>query len=299
MKNRIAGLRKVLREKGIDAFVSINPINRRYLSGFTGSSGFAVISESGLCFATDFRYYEQVVKECPEYTLVPLSKQFTIYGYLIEKAFHTVAVEEDFMTVDVFGHLKNNVCKTEFVNGANILNKLRRIKSDDELKLIAKACKITDEIMIFAISSINEGMTERQLSDLILLKTIESGAETYYFMPIVVSGLRSSMPHGAPTDKKFEKGDFVTIDMGVIFEGYFSDMTRTVVIGKASDKQKQIYSVVLKAQLAATDLIRPGMLGLEADKIARDILEEEGFGQFFNHALGHGFQDGLILMSTE
>ena len=295
IKNRIDGLRKLLKEREIDAFLSVNTVNRRYISGFTGSTGFAVISEKSLDFVTDFRYHEQAEKECFEYTLVPIGKDYTIYDYLNQKAFKTVAVEEDFMSVDAFRHLRNHVRKTEFVDGTKIFNKLRQVKFEDELELFREACRITDEIMMFAISSIKAEMTEKQLSDQILSRIIESGADTYYFMPMIVSGVRSSMPHGAPTDKKLDKGDFVIIDMGVIFKGYFSDMSRTVVVGKASDKQKQIYNTVLKAQLAATKLIKPGMSGLEADRTARDVIEKEGYGKYFSHALGHGFQDGLIL----
>ncbi|MCQ1528844.1 M24 family metallopeptidase [Lutispora saccharofermentans] len=297
MMKRIEKLRKLLRYEKIDAYLSVNPINRRYISGFTGSTGYAVISEKSSDFATDFRYFEQVAKECPGYELIEIGKDYTIYDYLKEKSYKTVAVEEDFMTVEAFKSFEKNVPETEFVYGAKMLNKIRMIKSEDELELFKEACKITDEIMMHVIETIKAGMTEKEINALILSKIIEFGGETYFFMPIVASGERSSMPHGKPTDKRLENGDFVIIDMGIIYKGYFSDMTRTVVIGKAADKQRQIYDTVLRAQLEAVKLISAGMTGTQADRIARDVIEKAGYGQYFGHALGHGFNDGLVLSS--
>lgn len=292
---RIEELRKSLGDKKVDAYLCVNPINRRYISGFTGSTGYAVISEKDTDFVTDFRYFGQVAKECPEYKLIEIGKDYNIYDYLKEKAFKTVAIEEDFMTVDAFKNLEKNVPQTNFINGTKMINEIRMIKSEHELELFREACSITDETMMSVIKTIKAGMTEKQINAHILSKFIELGADTYFFMPIVASGVRSSMPHGQPTDKKIENGDFVIIDMGILYKGYFSDMTRTVVIGKATYKHKEIYNAVLKAQLTATELIRPGMSGNEADKTARDVIEKEGYGKYFGHALGHGFQDGLVL----
>lgn len=292
---RIEELRKSLRDKKVDAYLCVNPINRRYISGFTGSTGYAVISEKDTDFVTDFRYFGQVAKECPEYKLIEIGKDYNIYDYLKEKTFKTVAIEEDFMTVDAFKNLEKNVPQTNFISGTKMINEIRMIKSEDELELFREACSITDETMMSVINTIKAGMTEKQINAHILSKFIELGADTYFFMPIVASGVRSSMPHGQPTDKKIENGDFVIIDMGILYKGYFSDMTRTVVIGKATDKHKEIYNAVLKAQLTATELIRPGMPGNEADKTARDVIEKEGYGKYFGHALGHGFHDGLVL----
>lgn len=295
MKKPIEDLRKRMKDENIDAYLSMNPINRRYISGFTGSTGYAVVSEKNADFATDFRYFTQVKKECPDYELVSIHKDYTIFEYLNERGYKTIAIEEDFMTAGLYKEFEKNVPSAKFVNGSRMLNEIRMIKSEEELELFKEACRITDEIMMDVIKSIKAGMTEKEVNALILKEMIDKDAETYFFMPIVASGARSSMPHGRPTDKKIEPGDFVVIDMGIIYKGYYSDMTRTVVIGKASERQKEIYDTVLRAQLRATELIMPGMTGTEADKIARDIIEEAGYGEYFKHALGHGFEDGLVL----
>lgn len=298
MRKAVENLRNRMIDENIDAFISMNPINRRYLSGFTGSTGYAVVSQKDADFATDFRYFTQVKRECPDYKLVSINKDYTIFDYLNERGYKTIAIEEDFMTAGLFKEFEKNMASAKFVNGSRILNEIRMIKSEEELELFKEACRITDEIMMDVIKSIKEGMTEKEVNALILKEMIDKDAETYFFMPIVASGTRSSMPHGRPTDKKIESGDFVVIDMGIIYKGYYSDMTRTVVIGKATEKQKEIYNTVLKAQLKATKLIKPGMTGTEADKIARDVIEEAGYGECFQHALGHGFEDGLVLAES-
>lgn len=176
-----------------------------------------------------------------------------------------------------------------------MLNEIRMVKSQQELEIFREACAITNEIMMHVIKTIRAGMTENQVNAIILKEMIDCGAETYFFMPIVASGHRASMYHGRPTDKRLEVGDFVVNDTGIIYKEYFSDMTRSVAIGKASDKQKKIYDTVLKAQFRATELIMPDMTGTQADKAARDVIEEAGYGEYIKHALGHGFDDGLEL----
>lgn len=216
-----------------------------------------MVSEKNADFATDFRYFTQVKKECPDFRLVSIQKDYTIFDYLNERGYKTIAIEEDFMTAGLYKEFEKNVPSARFVDGSKILNEIRMIKSEEEQELFKEGCRITDEIMMNVINSIKAGMTEKELNAMILKEMIDRGAETYYFMPIVASGARSAMPHGRPTDKVIEQGDFVIIDMGIIYKGYFSDMTRTIVIGKATEKQKERYNTVLKAQLKATELIMP------------------------------------------
>jgi len=295
MTVRIEKLRNELKKRNIDAFVSSEPLIRRYLSGFTGSTGYVVISEKDMDFATDFRYFEQVALECPGFNLVKLSKDYTIFDYLRDKQFKCIAIEETFMTVDVYHNITRLLPDLKIVYGLEMINQIRMIKSEDEIELHRKSCQITNKIIADFFEFARPGLSETELNNFVLNKVREYGADSCYFDPITLTGPRTSLCHGKPTERKLQTGDFLLIDMGVNYKGYASDVTRTIVIGKANEKQKEIYNIVLEAHMASLEQIEIGMTAFEADKIARDVIRKAGYGEYFQHALGHGFNDGLVL----
>lgn len=295
MKQQLVTLRRKLKEEQIDAFVSMMPLVRRYLCGFTGTNGYAVVSEGRLDFLTDFRYLEQSAKECPDFNIVEISKDYHLWDYLREHGLKRIALEEQTMTVDVYEQLRANVPGFEPVYGFELVNAIRQIKTPEEITLHRKSCEMTNAIIAEFFDYVRPGMTEKELNAFILDQVVKHGADNCFFDPITLTGPNSSLCHGKPTDRSVEEGDFILLDMGVNLNGYASDVTRTAVLGKANEKQKEIYSVVLEAHRKAAAEIHVGMTAFEADKIARDVITEAGYGAYFGHALGHGFHDGVVL----
>ncbi len=174
------------------------------------------------------------------------------------------------------------------VTADGIIEGCRIIKEEYELERIKKAASIADAAFEYILGEIRPGITEKEIAWLLEKKMRESGASGLSFETICAAGVHSSMPHAHPTDSAIENGDFVTMDFGCIYDGYCSDMTRTVAVGSVTDEQRKIYDIVLRAQKATCEMIRPGITGREADACARDIITEAGYGKFFGHGLGHG-----------
>jgi Xaa-Pro aminopeptidase len=186
-----------------------------------------------------------------------------------------------------YQELKENLKVEELVPVANEITAMRRIKTPRELEYIKKAEAIGDRVFTEILDFIRPGMTELEVAAKLEYLLKVNGGQALSFPSIVASGVNSSMPHAVPSHKKIEKGDFLTMDFGCVYEGYCSDMTRTIVIGKASQKQREVYDTVLKAQLAALDFIKAGYKGKEIDKVARDIIYSAGYEGCFGHGLGH------------
>ncbi|MDK2918451.1 MAG: Xaa-Pro aminopeptidase [Candidatus Petromonas sp.] len=288
MKNNLDRFREKLIQEGLDGAVVYKPENRRYLSGFTGSSGYVVVTRDKNLFITDFRYVEQASKQCEGFEVLKHTEDRTVYDILNELNVDKLGFEEEFVTFMQYEKFNNKLQDMELVPLKGIINKLRMIKSDDEIKKIEKAANIADEAFKHILDIIKPGITEWEVSLELEGFMKKSGATGTSFESIVASGKRSSLPHGVASQKVIEKGDFVTLDFGCVYDGYCSDMTRTIVIGKASDKQKEIYEIVLEAQESALKYIKSGIKGFEADKIAREIINDEGYGEYFGHGLGHG-----------
>lgn len=218
--------------------------------------------------------------------MIDIAKGFEkIFSRIDEKY---IGFEESYMSVGenkrIRAKLKDG---QDFVEMQNLINKPREIKDECEIKKIAEAEKIGDMAFEYVLGRIKEGVTEREIALDLEFFMKKQGATTLSFDTISASGIRSAMPHGIATDKKIENGDFLTLDFGCVFEGYCSDMTRTVVVGKANDKQKEIYNTVLKAQTTAIDAIKAGMKCSEVDGVARKIITDAGYGENFGHSLGH------------
>ncbi|MBS4539999.1 aminopeptidase P family protein [Clostridium sp. D2Q-11] len=286
--NRVNKLLDNIKKYNTDGVLIFKPENRKYFSGFTGTTGYIIITEEERIFATDFRYMEQAKEQCKGYTIKEVDQKYTIYHLLKELKIENLAVEDDFITYEFVLNLENNVKGLKLIPLKGLLTKIRMIKDDEEVELISKAAKITDDAFTHILNFVRPGVKEIEISNELEAYMKKQGATGASFSFIVASGLRSSMPHGVASEKVIEQGDFVTIDMGCIYKGYCSDMTRTIVVGKATEEQKKIYNIVLKAQEEVLKAIKPGITGYELDSIARDIITKEGYGDNFGHGLGHG-----------
>jgi len=288
LNNRVDKLKDYIYKKDLDGVLIQNPFNRRYLSGFTGSFGFVVITKDKNIFVTDFRYIEQASNQCIDYDIVKHTDNNTIYDIINKLEIKRLGFEEEFITYQQYKELNNRLNSIQLVELEGIINKHRRIKSEDEIIQIRRAAEIADKTFAHICEILKPGVSEEEISLEIEYFMKKQGASGTSFDSIVASGIRSSLPHGRATDKIIEEGDFVTLDFGCIYNGYCSDMTRTIVIGKASEKQREIYDIVLKAQTEALKYIKPGIMGFEVDKVARNIIKEKGYGDYFGHGLGHG-----------
>lgn len=291
MKNRVQRLRQVVPNYKIDGIIVNKLENVAYLSGFVGSSGTLLITEDAQYLLTDFRYLQQAVSQAPEFTIIDFMKeglQKTLYQLCKKEAVNTVGFEAHFLTYNDVEKLQNEFEGIQVAPCTEVIETLRMIKDADEIEKIAKAENIGDQAFSYILTVMKEGMTEKEIALELEFYMKKLGATHLSFDSIVASGVNSSMPHAKPTDKKIAYGDFVKLDFGCIYDGYCSDMTRTVVIGEASDKHKEIYQIVLQAQLRAIDAVKPGITGKQVDKVARDYISSKGYGENFGHGLGHG-----------
>lgn len=288
-KDRIDRLRKAMAEKNLDGVLLVGDPNRNYLSGFTGDESFSVITSNKAIFITDSRFTEQARQQVKDYEVQQYSGTFPEFlGKLVEQlGIKNLAFEEDVLTVSDYNAYKKNL-KCEFVPLKGIVEELRLIKDENEIERIKNAAAIADKAFEHMLNFIKAGMTEREVGLELEFTMKKMGAKDLSFPSIVASGERSCLPHGQATDKVLNEGEFLTLDFGCIYEEYCSDMTRTVAIGKPTDKMKEIYDIVLKANKTAIPAIKSGVTGKEVDKIARDIISSYGYADNFGHGLGHG-----------
>ena len=278
--------------KEYDAVLLTSPYNMRYFSGFLGGEGCAVICGGGSFLFTDSRYTEAAEKEAKRFKVIECggaAKRCALISEIAKKNdIRTMAFEDDFMSYAEFSIMSDGLEGVSLCGASNKINALRIIKSEDEIKKLRRA----EEIGILAfenvLKNIREGITERDIAAELEYFMRKNGADGVSFDTIAISGKNTSLPHGMPSGKRLENGDFITMDFGCVYDGYCSDMTRTVVLGKAGEKQKRIYDTVLKAQLCGLEAIRAGVICADADAVARNVIKDAGFGEFFGHSLGHG-----------
>ncbi|TMZ61635.1 aminopeptidase P family protein, partial [Klebsiella pneumoniae] len=225
-------------------------VNRRYVTGFTGTSGFALVTRDRALLITDFRYVTQAREQAPHFHIV--QHKGTIWQTVAEQCarleIRSLAYEEHHLTVAQFRELEQELKGTALKPSDQVVERLRQIKDERELTILQKAAEIADRTYEHILSFIREGVTERDVMFELEFVMRKLGAQSSSFDIIVASGKRSALPHGVASGKKLEQGDFVTLDFGAVYEGYCSDMTRTVVVGEPSAKQRNIYDIVLKAQ---------------------------------------------------
>lgn len=290
MEKRLAKLREKLAASHLDAAFIYSKENRRYISGFTGTTGYVLVTADKAYFITDFRYKDQARQQCKDFEVIIHGSSLleTVKETVASNLIKTIGIEDSFMTVVFFENLKNALAGSELLPLKDIMDNLRLYKDAEEIECIAKAAAIADEAFAHILTFIKPGLTEREVAVELEYFCKKKGATEMSFDSIVASGVRSSLPHGVYSDKVINSGEFLTLDFGCVYNGYCSDMTRTVFVGKADEKQKEIYHIVLEAQQKALENIKPGMLGKEVDKIARDIIAAMGYGENFGHGLGHG-----------
>ncbi len=295
---RIKKALALLKKEKIDCLLVTNMTHIRYLSGFTGSNGMILLAPRRAYFLTDFRYLVQSQKEVKNCKVVIADRELTPelpkLAELSKKV--RVGVEAAHMSLKMLDKLKDLLPRVDFRTTENLIESLTRVKDVEEIKKIKKAIRLADKAFADILGSLKPGVTEKEIAFEMEYNMRSMGAESIAFDFIVASGQRSSMPHGIASTKKLRKGDFVTLDFGCIFQGYASDITRTVVLGKASEKQKKIYDVVLAAQKKACKAVKPGLACSRLDGVARDIIMKAGYGDYFGHGLGHGI--GLVVHDT-
>ncbi|GEL03751.1 M24 family metallopeptidase [Rummeliibacillus stabekisii] len=286
---RVERLVKALNSQNLDGLLITNNYNLRYMTGFTGTSGVAVVSQKEAVFITDFRYTEQASKQITGYRIVEHKGTIIeeIAAIVKELGIKSLGFEKDVVSYSMY-EAYSKVIPADLVGVTDLIEIIRLVKTEDELKTIKAACQIADETFEHIIQFIKPGKTELEVSNELEFYMRKLGATSSSFDTIVASGVRSALPHGVATDKIIEKGDFVTLDYGALYNGYISDMTRTVAVGEPSEQLKEIYQIVLEAELLGLEKFKPGMTGKEADAICRDYIKEHGYGDAFGHSTGHG-----------
>lgn len=289
-------------DKQIDAALIVSSINRMYFSGFKSSEGVIFVTRGESYFIVDFRYYEAALKQVKNMKVVlatdlkseilDIIKRHDIKNILLEN--NGITLAEVLKFEKLVEKTSINFIKNKTLD--DIIHSLRAIKMEDEIKNIKIAQEISERALNKLLPTIKLGMTEKEIAFNLEFLIKKEGADAISFDLIVASGPNSAVPHAEPSNKKVENGDFITIDMGAVYNGYHSDMTRTVAFGKISEKKTLVYETVLQAQNKAMKTIKPNAFCKEVDDIARNFIYENGYEGCFGHALGHGV--GLEIHET-
>ncbi|WP_409972355.1 M24 family metallopeptidase [Bacillus sp. Bva_UNVM-123] len=286
---KLQKLRSSFSKHGIDGILITSEFNRRYMTNFTGSAGVVLISEESAQFITDFRYIEQATEECKGYEIVKHSGSIPekVAEQLKNLGIKKLGFEQDHLTFSSYKAYEKEI-DAELVPVSQVIEKLRLIKTDAEIKILKEAAKIADAAFTHIVEFVRPGLTELEVSNELEFFMRKAGAASSSFDIIVASGYRSALPHGRASEKVIEKGDMVTLDYGAYYNGYISDITRTFAVGNPDEKLKEIYEIVLQAQLRGVSGIKQGLSGKEADALTRDYITEKGYGEYYGHSTGHG-----------
>ena len=290
MLGPVAHLRSILSQKALEALVISQGENIRYLSGFTSADGTLLITQERALLATDFRYYEQVRVQAPSFELIEVEKPLpeVLAGVVADLGIKRLGFEAHALTVETYEQWKGALPHLEWVPTTALVEGLRQIKDDQELAAIEQAVRIADEALAQVMDWIRPGMTEREISWEVETIMRTHGAEGLSFPSIVASGPNGAMAHAVTSERRVQVGEPLVIDMGAVYNGYCSDLTRSFCLGQASEEYRAIWDTVLQAQHAAEQAIVPGMSGVEADAVARRAIYGAGYEGKFGHGLGHG-----------
>jgi Xaa-Pro aminopeptidase len=290
---RLRKLRKLIAEKGLDALLISQPENLRYLCGFTGS-GWLLISQRNAILALDFLYVEQAKGESPDFEIVQIKQDlhYWLPSLVFDLGWHKFGFEANLISYDGYQKLSEAITSKqinlELVPTTGIVEQLRSIKELEELVLITKAVELADAAFQQAKAIVRPGITEKEAAWEIEKILRQKGSEGVPFEIIVASGPNSALPHARPTDKTICSGEPVIIDMGARINGYCSDLSRTLFLGRPNKTFQEIYDIVLKAQTTAMEGTKSEMAASEADQLARTVIQQAGYGDAFGHGLGHG-----------
>jgi Xaa-Pro aminopeptidase len=289
--NNIARIQRQLVEKDLDALLITDEKNQRYAAGFPFTDGAVLVTRERAYLITDSRYIEAAEKAADENVSVQLfDGQHPLMSRLLaalrENGVQRLAAEEQKLSHGAWTAYQKRL-GMELLPSLDILSTLRASKSEEEIACMIRAQRISEAALAETLPLIKPGMTEKEVAAELVYRMLRHGSEGNSFDPIVVTGKKTSMPHGVPGDEVIREGDFVTMDFGSLSGGYCSDMTRTVAVGSATEEMKNIYAIVLKAQLAGIAAARAGIPGKVIDGAARKVIEDAGYGPYFGHGFGH------------
>ena len=300
MNYRLENLRAKLDEKELDALLISAAENRRYISGFTGSAGYLLVSQKDAFLATDFRYTEQAGNQSQGFQVLNANRDWSWLTELLkDSSLSKIGFESQQMTVEAYRQLSKALKelsaphRPSLVATTGTVEALRTVKDDQEVDFLKKAIEVADSAMEAVAPTIEPGETELQVAWRLEKAMRELGADSLSFDTIVAAGPNGAMPHHRPTERPIATGEPVVIDMGAMVGGYCSDITRTVCVGEPDDKFRKVYDIVLGAQMTAIATVQPGMSGDQADNLSRVVIAEAGYGENFGHSLGHGV--GLVI----
>ena len=291
--NHFAKIAAELDAAGLDAILLTEEANRFYASGFhsAGTDGMALVTRRGNYYFTDSRYTEaasRVVRDAAVEEVGRGRGYLTLIREVLQRdGVARMGFDDAAMTVRDYNRYREGL-PCELAPAAELLEKLRAQKDPEELEIMIAAQRIAERALAEALNDIRPGVTEKEIASRIQYLMLHYGAEDKSFDPIVVSGPNGSLPHGVPSDRPIQAGEFVTIDMGCVYHGYCSDMTRTVAVGHVTEEMEQVYDTVLRAQLAGIAAARAGATGAEVDGAARQVITDAGYGPYFGHSFGHG-----------
>lgn len=288
---RLTSLRSAVAEAGLEGLVVTDPVNRRYLSGFTGTNAMLLVLPDRASLFTDGRYWEQAEEQSPGWEVVRASR-FLLPEFLEamrQAAAERVGFESAHVTYALWQDLKGGVDPTELVPVAGLIERLRAVKDAGEITAIQRAAGIADAALEQAVPRLGQpGVRERDVTVAMETHISLAGADTWPGGFIVASGNRAALPHWRASLRRISTGEMVVIDWGCIVDGYFSDATRTYAVGRPPDELRQVYEIVLQAHNAGLAAVRPGVTGHDADAASREVIAGAGYGDYFGHSLGHG-----------
>ena len=287
----ISDLQKFLKNK-YEAVIIFSEVNRRYFTGFPSSDGYLVVTKDDATLFVDSRYVEAAEKSVTACNVLLFKKASEdIKNYLKEKSVIKAYTERNHISVSTADFLKTAFLPCRVTSSKKLekaIDESRITKTDYEIESIKAAQKIAEDAFDHILTFIKPGVTEKQIALELDFYMLSHGAEAISFETIAVTGQNSSMPHGVPDDTVVKSGDFITMDFGAVVNGYHSDMTRTVAVGEVTEEQIKVYETVLTAQKTALNILKAGLDCCEADKAARQVIEDAGYGEYFGHSTGHG-----------
>ena len=287
----ISDLQKFLKNK-YEAVIIFSEVNRRYFTGFPSSDGYLIVTKDDATLFVDSRYVEAAEKSVTACNVLLFKKASEdIKNYLKEKSVIKAYTERNHISVSTADFLKTAFLPCRVTPSKKLekaIDESRITKTDYEIESIKAAQKIAEDAFDHILTFIKPGVTEKQIALELDFYMLSHGAEAISFETIAVTGQKSSMPHGVPDDTVVKSGDFITMDFGAVVNGYHSDMTRTVAVGEISEEQIKVYETVLTAQRSALAILKAGLDCCEADKAARQVIEDAGYGEYFGHSTGHG-----------
>ncbi|MFD2672751.1 M24 family metallopeptidase [Marinicrinis sediminis] len=287
---RIERLRTEMKKNELSAYLISNSYNRRYISGFTGSAGWVLITLDRAILLTDFRYMTQAPQQAVHFEVVEHGAQplDNVRQLLSEMQIKELAFEQDHVSYAQYVQVEQALEGIRLTPSDSLIEQVRLVKDSSEIKVMREAAQLADQAFTHILKHIKPGVTEKAIALELEVFMRSHGAVSSSFEIIVASGERSALPHGIASDRLLQPNEFVKLDFGAYYQGYCSDITRTVVLGKPEAKHIEIYECVKKAQQTCLDGLKPGITGAQGDALARKVIEEAGYGAYFGHGTGHG-----------